>query len=347
MTDRPTDSRWAGGDVLAGLGWLVFAWLVVALPFGTGPVRAVVVAPLLFVLPGYALQAALFTGGSDLTVLERVVVSIALSVTGAIAVGLALGVTFGVTAVGSLLGLSALTVGGFAVAVVRDPTRELALGVRREVWNPVQAASGLIPATGDVSAAGSSTEKSSAAGSSAVGRTIGALVVLVGVGGLLATAFLFGVHQPPGGATLELGPAGGSWNGSTTDVGTGDSIRLSLTHSYPDRRSFVVVAVLQETGGDGLDDVRELDRFLVELEPGKRWSRVHDPSIDGDRRLRLTYRLYSGSETTGNPRTNAHLWFGPGNTSTATANPTPRRVEQSTHSPRLADRPDATIGGRL
>jgi hypothetical protein len=276
-------------------------------------------------------------------VLERVVVSIALSVTGAIAVGLALGVTFGITAFGSLFGLSVLTVGGFAVAVVRDPTRELGLGTRREVWNPVRAASGLMPTTDDDIAA----EGSSAEGSSAVGRTVGALVVLVGVGGLLATVFLFGVHHPPGGATLELGPADGSWNGSTTDVEAGDSIRVSLTHSYPDRRSFVVVAVLQETGGDSLDDVRELDRFPVELEPGERWSRVHDPSIDGDRHLRLTYRLYSGSETTGDPRTNAHFWFGSGNTSTATSDPTPRRVEQSTHSPRLTDRPDATIGGRL
>jgi hypothetical protein len=172
------------------------------------------------------------------------------------------------------------------------------------------------------------------------------LVLLVGVGGILVAAFLFGIHQPPGGATLEIGPAGGPWNGSTTDVETGDPIRVSLTHSYPDRRSFVVVAVLQRTGTDGVDDIRELDRFPVDLDPGERWSRVHDPSTDGDRRVRLTYRLYSGGVATGDPRTNAHLWFGPVNASAATANSTSGRIERSTRSLRPTDRLDATSGSR-
>jgi hypothetical protein len=337
MTDRPTSPRWIGTDVLVGLGWLALTWSVVALSPGAERVRALVVAPVLFVVPGYALQAALFADSPGLTGLERVVVSVALSVAGAVAVGLALGVTVGITAVGSLLGLSVLTVGGFALAVARDSNRELTVTARHDGYAPVRHASSLIPSPG-----GAPTEESTP-----VSRTVGALIVFVGGIGILVTVFLFGIHQPPGSATLALGPAEGPWNGSTTGIDAGDPIRVSLTHSYPDRRSFVVVAVLQHTGPDGVTDVRELEQIPVELDSGERWSRVRDPSIDGDRRVRLTYRLYSGTAATGEPRTNAHLWFGPTNTSTATTTPTSDRAGQPGRSPRLIERRDATTGGRL
>jgi len=316
MTDRPTSSVSIGFDVVAGTAWLALAWSVVTLSL-PAPVRGLVVAPLLLVVPGYAVQLGLFAGRRSPTGLERALLSVALSVAGSIAVGLALGATVGVTAVGSLACLSTLTLVGFAVAVARSPDRAFALAYPRTA-RPTALSTGLpTPAT-----VGTETD-------SLASQTVWTVAVVAGVGGLLAAGFLLGVAQPPGSATLSLAPESGSWNGSTTGVTAGDPVRVSLSHSYPGTRSFVVVAVLQRPDGDGFTRVRGLDRYQVTLGAGERWSRVHRPDLDSTERVRLTYRLYRGDAATGDPRTDVHLWFGPGNATDATS-ATPARVEAPT-----------------
>jgi hypothetical protein len=308
MTDRPTSSVWVGVDVVVGAVWLALAWLAVLLSL-PAPFRGVAAAPLVFVLPGYALQLGLFAGRTPPATLERALLSVALSVAGTIAVGLALGGTAGITAAGSLLGLSALTFGGFAVAVARAPDRAFAPPDRfpSSVSNPLPSAE--VFRTDDAPPAA---------------RIVWGVVVFAGVAGLLATGFLFAVHQPLGGATLALGSEDGSWNGSTAAVSAGGPVRVLLTHSYPGNRSFVVVALLQRPDGAALTTERRLDRFEVELALDERWSHVHRPDVDASQRGRLTYRLYRGSEATGDPRTTAHLWLGPegGRTTANTAAPT-------------------------
>jgi uncharacterized membrane protein len=89
-------------------------------PLNATPIRAVVGFPLVLFLPGYSLVSALFPGRDELDALERIALSIGLSICVVVFVGLGLNYTpWGIRLGPVLLALSAFTLIFTGISAVR------------------------------------------------------------------------------------------------------------------------------------------------------------------------------------------------------------------------------------
>ena len=99
---------------------IVSVVIITVPPLNATPLRAVVGFPLVLFLPGYSLVSALFPRKDELDLLERIALSIGLSICIVVFIGLALNYTpWGIRLGPILLALSAFTLIETAVSAVR------------------------------------------------------------------------------------------------------------------------------------------------------------------------------------------------------------------------------------
>jgi len=108
-------------DLTIALAWLGLSILVVFIPFlEQSPVRVILALPVLLFLPGYALVAALFPKEGEIDLLERLALSVGLSIAIVPLIGLGLNYTpFGIRLVPLLICVSVFIFSMFLVAHYR------------------------------------------------------------------------------------------------------------------------------------------------------------------------------------------------------------------------------------
>ena len=108
-------------DLIFIVAFVIVSVVIITVPpLNATPIRAVLGFPLLLFLPGYSLVSALFPGKDELDVLERIALSIGLSICIVVFIGLALNYTpWGIRLGPILLALSAFTLIMTAVSAVR------------------------------------------------------------------------------------------------------------------------------------------------------------------------------------------------------------------------------------
>jgi len=326
MTTRQGTERRASLPPSVVVGWLCLVWAVVAVPvIRTSGLRPLVVVPTTLVLPGYSVTAVVFGTGSDdgtaLGPVERFVVSVALSAAVAMALGVALAVTVGVSATTALAGLTVLTLGctfladgqsdsgGFAVGGFTHPGRSVrslrtTLADRESaLWRPSATLRGVRTVLPELP---STSEK---VGVSAV--AIAGLVVLCGLAGTGAAAYLLVGHDAPGYTEFSVVPAAGQATDTPGRAAPaslddrferGDTLRIRLHNERSKPTEYEVVALAQRAEpGDGVAVLasRTLDRFAVELGPGETWHHRHRPTVPwSNGSVRVVYRLFRGDAET-------------------------------------------------
>lgn len=264
---------------------------LVATPAGARPLQVAAGLLLLFFLPGYAVQAAIFPraatagdepGGENLR--NRLALSFGTSLAVLPLVGVALdvsGVGFSPRAV--VAALSGLVVVGLTAAVVRRnlvPTEER-FRLRSDAW----LGSLSLPRGGRAS-------------------RIGSVVLVVVILATVTTAGL-AVTSPAGGETFtsaalltqnESGDLVASGYPGTVPQGEAAPLVLSVENHESSVTSYTVVVQLERMGPNGTVTERaELDRLTATVGAGDRWLEPHTvrPTITGED-LRLHYLLYRG-----------------------------------------------------
>ncbi len=108
-------------DLILVVAFVVISVVIITVPpLNATPIRAVVVFPLMFFLPGYSLVSVLFPRKDELDTIERIALSIGLSISVVVFIGLALNFTpWGIRLGPILLVLSTFTLIGTAVSAVR------------------------------------------------------------------------------------------------------------------------------------------------------------------------------------------------------------------------------------
>ena len=108
-------------DLIFIVAFVITSVVIITIPPLNGtPLRAVVGFPLVLFLPGYSLVSALFPGKDELDLLERIALSIGLSICVVVFVGLGLNYTpWGIRLGPVLLVLSVFTLIGTAVSALR------------------------------------------------------------------------------------------------------------------------------------------------------------------------------------------------------------------------------------
>jgi uncharacterized membrane protein len=108
-------------DLIFIVAFVILSVVIITVsPLNSMPLRAAVGFPLVLFLPGYSLVSALFPGRDELDVLERIALSIGLSICVVVFVGLGLNYTlWGIRLGPVLLALSAFTLIGTAVSALR------------------------------------------------------------------------------------------------------------------------------------------------------------------------------------------------------------------------------------
>ena len=108
-------------DLIFIVAFVILSVVIITVPpLNATPIRAVVGFPLVLFLPGYSLVSALFPGRDELDALERIALSIGLSICVVVFVGLGLNYTpWGIRLGPVLLALSAFTLVMTAVSAVR------------------------------------------------------------------------------------------------------------------------------------------------------------------------------------------------------------------------------------
>lgn len=108
-------------DLIFIVAFVIVSVVIITVPpLNATPIRAVLGFPLLLFLPGYSLVSALFPGKDELDVLERIALSIGLSICIVVFIGLALNYTpLGLRLGPILLALSAFILIMTAVSAVR------------------------------------------------------------------------------------------------------------------------------------------------------------------------------------------------------------------------------------
>lgn len=316
MADRPSAGgdgsrdrrRWPVPADLAAVAALVVAadFVAFAPVLRTSPLRVAFGLPLALFLPGYALVSAVFpatgagaepgSGSVDdteraLDGVERVALSVALSVAVVGLVGLGLALTpLGIGRPGVVLLVSAITLGGAAVAARQR--RHLPAHRRFRV-----APRSWLTAARE-SAFGQDGRRSLAVTALFVGSVVVALC-----------AVAYAVAAPYQGETYtefylltENGTdeySAGSYP-VEFDLGEARPVVVGIENHEREPNRYTVVVQLRGAVGDpnatGGGDVRELDRFGVEVDAGERLLRNRSlrPTATGDR-LRVVYLLYRGS----------------------------------------------------
>jgi len=108
-------------DLIFIVAFVIVSVVIITVPpLNATPLRAVVGFPLVLFLPGYSLVSALFPGKDELDLLERIALSIGLSICVVVFIGLTLNCTpWGIRLGPILLALSAFTLIGTAVSALR------------------------------------------------------------------------------------------------------------------------------------------------------------------------------------------------------------------------------------
>lgn len=296
------------------------AVLALGSPSTAGPTRIAFGLLFVFTAPGYAVTAALFPrsgagadgsgpGGARISGVERVALSMGLSVGIVPLVGLVLNFTpWGVRPAPVILALSALTVAATGAAVLRRrsiPREErFAVPVRRW-WRDARTW-----------IRGPSSRRDRA-----LNLVLAALVVTSLAG------FAYAVAVPRTGETFtELSLLTRNESGALvadgypTEFAPGESGQVVVMVGNHEREpvSYTVVVELQRLGPDGTPtDETELDRFDVSVAPNE--TRYYDHTITPETRgtdLRLVYLLYRSEPPSDPSRANAyrsvHIWISVG-----------------------------------
>jgi len=108
-------------DLIFVVAFVITSVVIITVPPLNGtPLRAVVGFPLVLFLPGYSLVSTLFPRKDELDTIERIALSIGLSICVVVFIGLALNYTpWGIRLGPVLLALSAFTLIGTAVSALR------------------------------------------------------------------------------------------------------------------------------------------------------------------------------------------------------------------------------------
>ncbi|MCW3128994.1 MAG: DUF1616 domain-containing protein [Methanophagales archaeon] len=108
-------------DLIIVVAFVITSVVIITVPSLNGtPLRAVVGFPLVLFLPGYSLVSAFFPRKDELDTIERIALSIGLSICVVVFIGLALNYTpWGIRLGPVLLALSAFTLIGTAVSALR------------------------------------------------------------------------------------------------------------------------------------------------------------------------------------------------------------------------------------
>lgn len=108
-------------DLIFIVAFVVISGVIITVPpLNDTPIRAVVGFPLVLFLPGYSLVSALFPRSDELDGVERIALSVGLSICVVVFIGLALNYTpWGIRLGPILLALSAFTLIMTAVSAVR------------------------------------------------------------------------------------------------------------------------------------------------------------------------------------------------------------------------------------
>lgn len=283
MTPRLTDLRLATGLLVGAVG----ALLVPGVPW---PVEWAVGLPLLVVVPGYGVVAALFPttpdGSSGSVDLDgepgwpaRLALSLAVSAVVVAVIGVFL------AAVGSLtLGPVVLLVTGVSLVGLG-----VAAGRRRKLTNRVGPAVELTPDAATNGTTGSRTQ------TVVLGVAVVALLGALAVAGGTAAS-----DEPYSEAYLSVAEGDGTLrpaNGSVTLVSETDNVvSLTIGNHEGVETEYGVVVLLQRVETDGtVSDQQRLDRFDTGLDANETESheRRLSPSMTGDR-LRLRTLVYKG-----------------------------------------------------
>jgi uncharacterized membrane protein len=283
-------------DLAVAVLWLLLADLVTLAPVvRETPLRTVVALPVLLLVPGWVVVAAVFpaAGGpgdarrSGIDGLERVALAVAVSIPVLTGIGLALAlapIQLGLATVLPALNLVVLL--GVALAV----RRRRALPESQRFHVPVRRW------FRDRRAAMRSAERT---------RRETLLTALLGISVLVALAGVtYAVAAPYQGETYTefylltengtqgLVAADYPYNGT---VGEPTAITVGIENHEGERTNYTVTAQLQRLGNQ-TSTVVELDRFDVDIDHNETWhgSRTFEPTVSGDD-IRLVYLLYRGS----------------------------------------------------
>jgi len=300
MSDRLGGDRAESLDLAAVASWLCLCWVVVVVPgVNTTPLRLTVVLPGALVLPGYALLTSLRPDRGSSATPAGDVERAALAVSGSVAICTLVGIALLSTAlpVTGTSALACLSVVIF-VSVAVTAARRGQFGVPSKASVRPSVLSGLLAGYRDAGA---------------VSATVVALVAIASVVGGAGTVALLTVHEPAGHAALAVEPVAGP---NTTEgqirVTDDTPLRVSLVHRRPAGETYTVVALLEQTDGNGaVTSVRRLETFTFSLTTDERWTTRHQPdNISSASRPRIAYVLYRGQDpdTTRSARTRVHLW---------------------------------------
>lgn len=331
--NRPTSHvRGVPADLVAVVALAVLATLAVFVPVvNESPIRVVLGLPLVLVLPGYAVVAALFPGAGDgptsdpaddsasavdtspetqqgIDGIERAALSVGLSIPVVALLGLALSLTpLGVTLLPMLFVLEAVTLGATAVAVRRR--RRLPADERFAVPFRQWVAAGR----------GALFETES--------RTTLVLNLVLAASVLLAAGSVtYAVAAPNEGETFtefylltenETGALVADDYPTQFTVGESQPVVVGVENHEQAPTEYTVVVELQRVEIDGdaatVVETSELDRFGVDLDAGETWRQERGlaPTMAGER-LRVAYLLYRGAPPADPSRDSAYrdvqLW---------------------------------------
>lgn len=305
--------------VLVGL---LGVWLIVvaAVDIGNFPARAIIGLVAILFAPGYALVSALFpkqntntgifagiraevTGiGGRVTVVERLLLSVVLSVCLVPLLGLGLGLVQTDIQTSASIGAVGITTVGLTLVAV----------IRRRQARPRERFSPRI---------GSSVRSLSAQ----VRQSNSPLVVLLVVGFLVAGAGIsVGVLNADRSAEFtefsllaedpETGELVADQYPEELTADEQERIHVEITNNEEKRVQYSVVVLLQSFDGSGqLQAAETLSQFNTTVQPGEtiREQQTAQPELTGEN-LRLTYLLYIGpppeSPSTDNAYRHVHLW---------------------------------------
>lgn len=288
----PTDGRPPAADLLAVLAGIVLLAVVAFTPAGAWrPVALVVGLPIVLVVPGYALVAAVFprSGGAAPTPgstswVARLCLSVAGSVVAITVVGVALDFSiWGFQRAAVVVGLAAVTLAAAAVA-----------WVRRRRLTTAEAAGVSLAAVG-------SRTRSLAVGGGALDAALTVLVLAAALG----TVAVVTQDTTAAGDVTEFYILGetesnelvaGSYPSNLT-AGEPATVGVGVGTTRESGFRGTVVATLERVAvgetATRVTDTQRLGTFDVAAPAGERTVRRHtvQPTLVGDR-LRLTYRLY-------------------------------------------------------
>lgn len=338
-TESDHRSVFLPADLAAVVVLVVLADLIVLVPvLNDSPLRIVLSLPLVLVLPGYAVVAALFPerggpadppagtasqqeteGSRGIDRIERAALSVALSIPVVALTGLGLSLTpLGVRLAPILVAINVVTLGATAVAArrrarlpeaerFRVPYRTWLATGREWVFNPPSRTALVLNAILVAS----------------VLLAVGSVTYAVAAPnqGEAFTEFYLLTENETGDLVADDYP-------TEFTVGETRPIVVGIENHEHERVEYTVVAHLQRVRIDGNEtivlDTERLDRFSVTLADNETWQgeRTIEPSMTGER-LRVVYLLYRGSSpadpSVDTAYRSVHLWItvGPAETDDA------------------------------